>query len=208
MPDPVSHRTLGFRADVTTQVARIATTRLAVAPRPLRLMYAGHVLRVRGDQLEPERQFTQAGIELIGAAAGAADAEVILATVDALAAVGVRDITVDLALPTLGAGDPRAGEAAAITVPLRTGARPQRRRRDQGGRRAAARPLLCDALVEASGAFAAARERVANLKLCRRRRKAEWDSLVAVADAIRVGSARSRIDRRRGRKPRLNITPA
>src|SRR5689334_11082626 len=101
MPDPVSHRTLGVRADVTTQVARIAATRLAQSPRPLRLMYVGPVLRVRGDQLEPERQFTQAGIELIGAAGDAADAEVIMTTVEALQIVGVKDITVDLALPTL-----------------------------------------------------------------------------------------------------------
>src|SRR5436190_7637472 len=36
MLDPVSHRTLGVRADITTQIARIAATRLAPAPRPLR----------------------------------------------------------------------------------------------------------------------------------------------------------------------------
>ena len=34
--DPVSHRMMGLRADTTPQVARIATTRLASAPRPLR----------------------------------------------------------------------------------------------------------------------------------------------------------------------------
>src|SRR4051812_27520640 len=48
MLDPASHRTLGVRADITTQIARIATTRLSSAPRPLRLMYAGQVLRVKG----------------------------------------------------------------------------------------------------------------------------------------------------------------
>ena len=35
--DPVSQRMMGLRADTTPQVARIATTRLARAPRPLRL---------------------------------------------------------------------------------------------------------------------------------------------------------------------------
>ncbi|MBT5413208.1 MAG: ATP phosphoribosyltransferase regulatory subunit, partial [Rhodospirillaceae bacterium] len=49
--DPVSQRMMGLRADMTLQVARIATTRLAKAPRPLRLSYAGDVLRVRGTQL-------------------------------------------------------------------------------------------------------------------------------------------------------------
>ena len=35
--DPVSQRMMGVRADMTPQVARIAATRLANAPRPLRL---------------------------------------------------------------------------------------------------------------------------------------------------------------------------
>ena len=54
--DPISQRMIGLRADVTPQVARIAATRLARSPRPLRLSYAGQVLRVRGSQLRPERQ--------------------------------------------------------------------------------------------------------------------------------------------------------
>uniref|UniRef100_UPI0013DA5147 ATP phosphoribosyltransferase regulatory subunit n=1 Tax=Sandarakinorhabdus rubra TaxID=2672568 RepID=UPI0013DA5147 len=64
--DPVSQHTLAIRSDITGQVGRIAVTRLAGAARPLRLMYAGQVLRVRGDQLSPERERTQAGAELIG----------------------------------------------------------------------------------------------------------------------------------------------
>ena len=39
--DPVSQRMMGVRADITLQIARIAATRLAGAPRPLRLSYAG-----------------------------------------------------------------------------------------------------------------------------------------------------------------------
>ena len=64
--DPVSQRMMGLRADTTPQVARIAANRLAGDARPLRLCYAGQVLRVRGTQLAPERQVPQAGIELIG----------------------------------------------------------------------------------------------------------------------------------------------
>lgn len=99
--DPVSQRMMGLRADITPQVARIAATRLAAAPRPLRLSYSGQVLRVRGSQLNPSRQFAQAGIELIGPDSPAADAEVIAVGAAALAAMGVTDITVDLTLPTL-----------------------------------------------------------------------------------------------------------
>ena len=52
--------------DMTVQVARIAVTRLKHEPRPLRLSYGGNVIRVRGNALKPERQFTQVGTELIG----------------------------------------------------------------------------------------------------------------------------------------------
>jgi len=99
--DPVSQRMMGVRADMTLQVARIATTRLANAPRPLRLAYAGQVLRVRGSQLRPEREFRQAGVELIGAPDSAADAEVISLASAALGEAGVSDISVDINLPTL-----------------------------------------------------------------------------------------------------------
>src|ERR1700745_673590 len=57
--DPMSHRMIGVRADMTPQVARIAATRLGGAPRPLRLSYAGQVLRVRGFEMWSERQICQ-----------------------------------------------------------------------------------------------------------------------------------------------------
>lgn len=99
--DPVSQRMMGLRADMTPQVARIATTRLKKAPRPLRLCYGGQVLQVRGSQLRPERQFAQAGIELIGAPQESADAEAVLLAIEALDAVGVQDLSVDLNTPPL-----------------------------------------------------------------------------------------------------------
>lgn len=99
--DPVSQRMMGLRSDMTPQVARIATTRLVHVPRPLRLSYAGQVLRVKGTQLRQERQFAQAGIELIGSTSAAADAEVVLLTARALAELGVEGVTIDMTLPTL-----------------------------------------------------------------------------------------------------------
>lgn len=99
--DPDSQRMMGLRADTTPQVARIATTRLAGAPRPLRLSYAGQCLRVRGSQLAPDRQIAQAGVELIGVDSPAADAEIVLVGAEALAAAGLGRMSVDLTLPTL-----------------------------------------------------------------------------------------------------------
>jgi ATP phosphoribosyltransferase regulatory subunit len=86
---------------MTPQVARIAATRLANAPRPLRLCYGGQVLQVKGSQLRPERQFAQVGAELIGAVSERADAEVVLLAAEALGAVGVGGLSVDLNLPPL-----------------------------------------------------------------------------------------------------------
>ncbi len=99
--DPESHRMMGLRADMTPQVARIATTRLAAAPRPLRLCYAGQCLRVRATQLAPDRQLAQAGIELIGADSPAADAEMVLVGAEALATLGLVHLSFDLTLPPL-----------------------------------------------------------------------------------------------------------
>lgn len=99
--DPVSQRMLGLRADMTLQIARIAATRLRRLPRPLRLSYAGQVLRVKGDDLRPERQVGQVGAELIGSEAPAADAEAILLAAAALEAIGVPNLTVDLSSPRL-----------------------------------------------------------------------------------------------------------
>lgn len=99
--DPVSQRMMGLRADMTPQVGRIAASRLVNMPRPLRLSYAGQVLRVKGEQMRPERQLGQVGVELIGADSPAADAEVVLLAVEALAGLGVPDIAIDLNVPRL-----------------------------------------------------------------------------------------------------------
>ncbi len=99
--DPVSQRMMGLRADITGQIARIASTRLHKWPRPLRLSYAGSVLRVRGTDLRPEREYVQAGVELIGADTAAADVEVIVLAAEALRSAGVQRVSIDLTLPTL-----------------------------------------------------------------------------------------------------------
>jgi ATP phosphoribosyltransferase regulatory subunit len=99
--DPVSQRMMGVRADMTPQVGRIAASRLKGAPRPLRLSYAGQVLRVKGEQMRPERQIGQAGVELIGTESAAADAEAVLLAAEALRQLGVAALVVDLNAPML-----------------------------------------------------------------------------------------------------------
>jgi ATP phosphoribosyltransferase regulatory subunit len=99
--DPDTRRMMGVRADMTPQVARIATTRLAHAPRPLRLSYAGQCLRVQGTPIASDRQVGQAGIELIGADSPEADAEIVLVGAEALASLGLTRLSFDLTMPPL-----------------------------------------------------------------------------------------------------------
>ena len=99
--DPLSQRTLALRPDITAQVGRIAATRLAHRPRPLRLSYGGPVVKLRATQLRPEREMTQIGAELIGRDTAAAAAEIVALSVEALTAAGATGITVDLTLPDL-----------------------------------------------------------------------------------------------------------
>lgn len=99
--DPDTHRMMGVRADMTPQVARIATTRMGGAPRPLRLCYAGQCLRVRGSHIDPNRQVGQAGIELIGDDSVASDVEMVLVGAGALQSIGLSQVSFDLTLPRL-----------------------------------------------------------------------------------------------------------
>src|ERR1700722_19814251 len=99
--EPASRRMIGLRAYMTRQLARLAAPRPKKSARPLRLCYAGQVLRVRGSQLRPERQVGQVGAELIGSDSVAADVEAVAVAAEALASLGIIGLTVDLTLPTL-----------------------------------------------------------------------------------------------------------
>ena len=175
--DPVSHRTLGVRTDITTQIARLAGTRLAAASRPLRLMYAGPVLRVRGTQLEPERQFTQAGLELIGVHGVAADAEVIAVTVDALHDVGASGLVVDVALPKL---------VPAIVGTVDAGLRAALDHKDitQISARAGRFGHLLASIASASGPIEQAIERMAKLEIPENAAR-EWGAVVSLHDQLK-----------------------
>ncbi len=99
--DPLSQRTLAIRPDITPQVARIVSTQLADVPRPLRLAYAGPVLKLGATQLDPQREAMQVGAELIGDDSVEAACEITAIAVAALKAAGVEGVTVDLTMPDL-----------------------------------------------------------------------------------------------------------
>lgn len=155
--DPVSGHTLALRGDITVQVGRIATTRLAESARPLRLCYHGQVLRLRARQLRPEREITQLGAELVGNDSVAAASEIVSVAIDALEAAGVKDITVDFTLPDLV--ETLAEKALPLAADQIDAVRSELDMKDAGGLSA----LGADAylpLLAATGAFADAVERL------------------------------------------------
>ncbi len=182
MMDPISHRMIGVRADMTPQVARIAATRLLHKPRPLRLSYAGQVLRVKGSEMRPERQIGQAGAELIGASGPAADVEVIAVAGEALAALGVPHLSVDLTLPTLV---PAIAEAYGITGERAADLRAALDHKDMAAVASLAGEAgaLLARLIAAAGAGGATRAALDRLELPERARQ-ERERLGAVLDGL------------------------
>lgn len=83
--------TLALRADMTIAVARLVGTRLHDWPMPQRFCYAGSVFRDAEARAGQQREFWQAGVELIGSGAPEADAEVLALTARTLEAAGLDD---------------------------------------------------------------------------------------------------------------------
>ncbi|MBX3000220.1 MAG: ATP phosphoribosyltransferase regulatory subunit [Caldilineaceae bacterium] len=86
--------TLALRPEFTTPLARLVATRLHDWPMPQRFCYAGSVFRYVSPQAGRQREFLQAGVELIGASTPEADAEVLALTVAALRAAELADFRV------------------------------------------------------------------------------------------------------------------
>ena len=154
--DPVSQATLAIRPDITVQVARVAATRMGHHPRPVRLSYAGPVLKLRAPELAPERALRQVGCELVGLDTVAAAREVAAVAAEGLAATGARDLSVDFTLPDL------VDVLAAGPMPVKDGRVAALRERldakDAGGVMALAPDYL--PLLEAAGPLDAALERL------------------------------------------------
>lgn len=93
--DPLSGRQMGFRADITPQVARIDAHTLR-REGPSRLCYAGSVLHAQPRALTTSRSPIQLGAELYGDASPASDIEVISLLVETLELAAVPDVHMDL----------------------------------------------------------------------------------------------------------------
>ena len=107
--DPQSGRLMGFRADITPQVARIDAHTLR-REGPSRLCYAGSVLHAQPRALSTSRSPIQLGAELYGDASPASDVEVISLMLDMLELARVPDVHMDLGHVGIYRGLARAAE--------------------------------------------------------------------------------------------------
>ena len=93
--DQLSGRTLGLRADMTPQVARI-DAHLLNRQGVTRLCYAGNVLHTRPRGLHATREQIQIGAEIYGHAGLEADLEIQQLMLDALRLAGLARVRLDL----------------------------------------------------------------------------------------------------------------
>ncbi len=93
--DQLSGRTLGLRADITPQVARIDAHRLN-RHGTTRLSYCGSVLHARPASVSASREMVQIGAELYGHSEIEADIEILALMLDALANAGLTRLRVEI----------------------------------------------------------------------------------------------------------------
>jgi ATP phosphoribosyltransferase len=87
---------LALRPEMTLPIGRLAASRLSGEPVPHRLCYTAEVFREQASLRGEARQFTQAGVELLGVNGPASDAEVVCVLVSALEAAGLREFIVGI----------------------------------------------------------------------------------------------------------------
>src|SRR6267378_3651362 len=87
---------VALRPDITTAVARLVAQRYRDATGALRLSYFAPVFREEPAMLGAEREYDQAGVELVGPSGPLADAEVLALLAESLARCGLRDATIEV----------------------------------------------------------------------------------------------------------------
>ncbi len=119
--DQLSGRTMGVRADMTTQVARIDAhllNRVSVT----RLCYAGSTLHTRPSGLHATREPLQIGAEIYGHAGLEADAEIQELALASLALAGITAVRLDLChvgiVRSIIAGDAQAQASEGVLFAL------------------------------------------------------------------------------------------
>jgi ATP phosphoribosyltransferase regulatory subunit len=87
---------LAMRTDMTTPIARMVAAKMGKEQFPFRVFYLANVFRYEHPQRGRQREFFQAGVELIGDPAPTADAEVIALAVECLKEAGLEDFKISI----------------------------------------------------------------------------------------------------------------
>jgi ATP phosphoribosyltransferase regulatory subunit len=87
---------LALRPDFTSLLAKIAAGRLADLHPPIRLYYAGEVLRYEPPKAGRQSELYQMGLERLGGARALGDAETVAIAAECLEALGARDFVLTL----------------------------------------------------------------------------------------------------------------
>ena len=99
--DPLTQKIMGIRSDITMQVARIACGSLVENKRPLRLCYTGDVLKVKNNNINLSRQFTQIGAEIIGVDKTFCLSEIINLIIEFLNNLKIKKFIINFSMPNL-----------------------------------------------------------------------------------------------------------
>lgn len=89
-------RILVLRPDLTIPVARVAATKYKDLDYPLRFSYIGNTFRYNESGGGKQKEFTQAGVELLGPKTPEADAEIIITAINAMKATGLENFQIDI----------------------------------------------------------------------------------------------------------------
>jgi ATP phosphoribosyltransferase regulatory subunit len=140
-------RLVALRADFTSAIARMASTRLRDAEPPLRLSYAGKVYRQRPEGGGHTRETFQAGAELLGSAGPEADVEILRLAVEMLRALRIGEFQINLGdirfvRPLLAGLQPEEADALQTAIDRKDRAALAEAARRYGAPAAVARALV------------------------------------------------------------------
>jgi ATP phosphoribosyltransferase regulatory subunit len=105
--DNFSQKLMAIRSDITPQIERIALKQINNAQIgnnaaiPIRLCYAGQVLRMKPSHAGGKRQLRQAGLELIGEKTHIKAEEVLFTTLEALERLGLNTLVISVSYGNL-----------------------------------------------------------------------------------------------------------
>lgn len=89
-------RILVLRPDLTIPIARLAATKLKDTKNGQRVFYIGNTFRYNTTGGGRQKEFTQAGVELLGYSTPLADAEAITTAINAMLEAGLENFQIDI----------------------------------------------------------------------------------------------------------------